>query len=130
MELNIGQVLSVVGQRYGDDVNAGSMLNARINEWLDVKPRLWDCITCQGPEFVVRRGKQDTALTLAKAPSEIYIETDVLKLVPTISDSTHANITRAAEPTLRQASPSPEEEDDEIQWLPSADINEGGIVGY
>ena len=45
--------------RYGDDVNAVSLIKARIADWLDVEPRLFDKLFCKGSDRILRRGRHE-----------------------------------------------------------------------
>jgi hypothetical protein len=54
MEAEVERIWSGM-DRYGDDINSFSLLNARIQDWLLVEPRFADKIVCQEPQYIIRR---------------------------------------------------------------------------
>lgn len=52
----------VGGVRYGDDVNANSLLKGRLSDWTKVEPRLFDRLFYKKPDFVIPIGGKEGVL--------------------------------------------------------------------
>jgi hypothetical protein len=90
-------------------MNTGSMLKARIRDWLRVKTRFLDKVLCKGPDNVMRWGEKDKFLELEVASAGGTTVGAAPKTASAITGLAPANISRAPEPTKGQAWAFPED---------------------